>query len=60
VRGIQGAEYGVVKVQSALGVEYSKAWHYTIAHLRRSKIEQMGRAFQTILRRFNFELKRAL
>jgi len=36
VRGKKGEECGVDKVRSALGVEYSKALHYAIAHLRRA------------------------
>ncbi len=36
MRGIQGEECGVDKVKSALGVEYSKALHSTIAHLSRA------------------------
>ena len=36
MRGVKGGECGVDNVLSALGVGYSKALHYTIAHLRRA------------------------
>jgi hypothetical protein len=35
VRGGEPEKSGVDKLRSALGIEYSKAFHYAIAHLRR-------------------------